>query len=107
MRAYQVIEHGDPSSLKISEVNDLVPGKGQILVGIHAAGINFPDLLVVSGKYQILPKRPFTPGKDLSGVVLSVAMSGRFLGRRPGALPVEHGAFAERILSRRADIQTS
>ena len=60
MRAYQVVEHGDPSSLKIRKIDDLSPRKGQILVGVRAAGINFPDVLVVSGKYQVLPKRPFT-----------------------------------------------
>jgi NADPH:quinone reductase len=99
MRAYQVVEHRDPSSLRISTVKDPVPGKGQILVDIRAAGINFPDLLVVSGKYQILPERPFTPGKDLSGVVLRVGddVGGFSPGDRVLCL-VEHGAFAERIL---------
>jgi NADPH:quinone reductase len=100
MQAYQVVEHGDPSSLKINKVDDLIPGKGQILVGIRAAGINFPDLLVVSGKYQVLPKRPFTPGKDLAGVVLQVGedVSGFSSGDRVLCL-VEHGAFAEQILA--------
>jgi NADPH2:quinone reductase len=99
MRAYQVVEHGAPSSLRLNNVKDLIPGKGQILVAIHAAGINFPDLLVVSGKYQILPERPFTPGKDLAGVVLRVGdgVTGFSAGDRVLCL-VEHGAFAERIL---------
>ena len=99
MRAYQVVEHGDPSSLKINKIDDLVPDKGQILVGIRAAGINFPDVLVVSGKYQVLPKRPFTPGKDLAGVVLRVGED--VTGFAPGdrvLCHVEHGAFAEQIL---------
>jgi len=96
MRAYQVVEHGDPSSLKINKIDDLVPDKGQILVGIRAAGINFPDVLVVSGKYQVLPKRPFTPGKDLAGVVLRVGED--VTGFAPGdrvLCHVEHGACAE------------
>src|SRR6266516_3441816 len=99
MRAYQVVEHGDPSSLKINKIDDLVPGKGQILVSIRVAGINFPDLLVVSGKYQVLPKRPFTPGKDLAGVVLRVGegVTGFSSGDRV-LCHVEHGAFAEQIL---------
>ncbi|WP_425994822.1 NADPH:quinone oxidoreductase family protein [Afipia sp. DC4300-2b1] len=99
MHAYQVVEHGDPSSLQLNEIGDLVPGKGQLLVGMRAAGINFPDVLVVSGKYQVLPKRPFTPGKDLAGVVLKVgpdvtqfAVGDRVLCH------VEHGAFAEHVL---------
>ncbi len=99
MRAYQVVEHGDPSSLKINKIDDLVPGKGQILVSIRVAGINFPDLLVVSGRYQVLPNRPFTPGKDLSGVVLRVGegVTGFSSGDRV-LCHVEHGAFAEQIL---------
>jgi NADPH2:quinone reductase len=99
MRAYQVVEHGDPSSLKINKIDDLVPGKGQILVSIRAAGINFPDLLVVSGRYQVLPNRPFTPGKDLAGVVFRVGegVTGFSSGDRV-LCHVEHGAFAEQIL---------
>jgi NADPH2:quinone reductase len=99
MRAYQVVEHCDPSSLKVGKIDDLSPGKGQILVGVAAAGINFPDFLVVSGKYQVLPKRPFTPGKDLAGVVLGVGddVTGFSAGDRV-LCHVEHGAFAEQIL---------
>jgi len=99
MRAYQVVEHGHPSSLKINQIDDLVPTKGQVLVGIRAAGINFPDVLVVAGKYQVLPRRPFTPGKDLAGIVLGVGEDVR--GFAPGdrvLCHVEHGAFAEQIL---------
>lgn len=99
MRAYQVVEHCDPSSLKIGKIDDLSPGKGQILVGVAAAGINFPDFLVVSGKYQVLPKRPFTPGKDLAGVVLGVGDDvTRFSAGDRVLCHVEHGAFAEQIL---------
>jgi NADPH2:quinone reductase len=99
MRAYQVVEHCDPWSLKIGKIDDLSPGRGQILVGVAAAGINFPDFLVVSGKYQVLPKRPFTPGKDLAGVVLGVGddVTGFSAGDRV-LCHVEHGAFAEQIL---------
>jgi NADPH2:quinone reductase len=99
MRAYQVVEHGEPSSLKVNVIDDLKPGEGQILFGMRAAGINFPDVLVVSGKYQVLPKRPFTPGKDLAGVVLAVGsgVTGFAQGDRV-LCHVEHGAFAEQIL---------
>jgi NADPH2:quinone reductase len=99
MRAYQVVEHGEPSSLKINTIGDLLPGKGQILVGIRAAGINFPDVLVVSGKYQVLPNRPFTPGKDLAGVILRVGEGvSNFSAGDKVLCHVEHGAFAEQIL---------
>lgn len=99
MRAYQVVEHGDPSSLQLNKIPDLVPGKGQLLVGVRAAGINFPDVLVVSGKYQVLPERPFTPGKDLAGVVLAVGQGVTQFSAGDRVLShVEHGAFAEQAL---------
>lgn len=99
MRAYQVVEHGAPSSLQINAVADLRPGPDQILVRIRAAGINFPDVLVVSGKYQVLPPRPFTPGKDLAGVIFEVGKDvTRFSPGDRVLCHVEHGAFAEQAL---------
>jgi NADPH2:quinone reductase len=104
MRAYQVIDFGPPSALPISEIKTPTPGERQILVDVAAAGINFPDTLVVSGRYQILPKRPFVPGKEIAGVVSAVgagvsgfAPGDRVLGQ------LEYGAFAEQALVRLED----
>lgn len=101
MRAYQVVEFGSPSALRIREVADPEPSEGQILVDVAAAGINFPDALVVSGRYQIVPDRPFVPGKELAGVVRAVGrgVSGFTPGDRV-LCQVEHGAFAEQALVR-------
>ena len=101
MHAYQVIEFGSPSTLRIHEVADLKPSEGQILVDVAAAGINFPDALVVSGRYQTMPDRPFVPGKELAGVVRAVGT--RVSGFAPGdrvLCQVEYGAFAEQALVR-------
>lgn len=99
MRSYRVWEHGAPSTMRVDELPDLVPGPGQMVVDVKAAGINFPDVLVVSGKYQILPPRPFTPGKDLAGVVRAVGagVNGYAPGDRVMA-QVENGAFAEQAV---------
>ncbi|MBN8963453.1 MAG: NADPH:quinone oxidoreductase family protein [Rhizobiales bacterium] len=104
MRAYHVVEFGPPSALRLNEVDDLVPGEGQIVVDVAAAGINFPDTLVVSGRYQILPPRPFVPGKELAGTVRAIgagvtafAPGDRVLGQ------LEHGAFAEQAVVNAAD----
>ncbi|WP_024342781.1 NADPH:quinone oxidoreductase family protein [Bradyrhizobium japonicum] len=100
MRAFQVLEHGPPSSLRCSDVADLIPGDGQIRVGIRAAGINFPDTLVIAGKYQVLPKRPFSPGKDFAGVVLDVGEGVTRYARGDRVLcHVEYGGFAEQALA--------
>lgn len=99
MRSYRVWEHGAPSTMRVDELPDLVPGPGQMVVDVKAVGINFPDVLVVSGKYQILPPRPFTPGKDLAGVVRTVGagVNGYAPGDRIMA-QVENGAFAEQAI---------
>ncbi len=104
MRAYQVVEFGQPSSMRIHEIQDLVPGDSQMLVDVAAAGINYPDVLVVSGRYQILPQRPFIPGKEIAGVVRAVGAGVR--GFAPGdrvLSQLEHGAFAEQALVRPED----
>jgi NADPH2:quinone reductase len=53
----------------IEELDDPVPAKGQILVDVAAAGINFPDVLAIAGKYQVKTPTPFVPGNEAAGVV--------------------------------------
>jgi NADPH2:quinone reductase len=60
---------GPPGSLVVATLPDPVPGPGQVLVEVRAAGVNFPDVLTVQGKYQVRPPLPFTPGVELAGVV--------------------------------------
>jgi len=49
------------------------PGPGEITVRVRASGMNFLDTLIVSGKYQVKPSLPFSPGAEIAGEVLSVA----------------------------------
>ncbi len=103
MQALIVNEHGPLEKISLGAFPDPQPGKGEVLVDVHAASVNFPDLLVIGGTYQHLPPRPFVPGKDLAGVVAAV---GDGVTRvRPGErviAQVEHGAFAERCVVREA-----
>ena len=101
MRSYRVWEHGAPSSMRIDNLPDLIPAPDQIAVDVHAIGINFPDLLVISGQYQNLPTRPFTPGKDFAGIIRATgtAVSGFAPGDRVIG-HVENGAFAEQATAR-------
>ena len=69
MRAIVVDEFGAPEQLRVAEVPAPVPGPGEVLVDVHAAPVNYVDLLVVGGAYQFLPKRPFIPGKGPAGIV--------------------------------------
>jgi NADPH2:quinone reductase len=99
MKALVVHEHGPLENLTLSDMPDPVPQAGQVLVDVKAASVNFPDLLVIGGTYQNLPPRPFTPGKDLAGVVEAVGEG--VTTCKPGdrvCAQVEFGAYAERCL---------
>ena len=72
MRALVCKKYGPPSDLSLEIKDDPLPLKGQILVDVKAAGINFPDVLAVEGKYQVKTEPPFIPGNEASGIVNEV-----------------------------------
>lgn len=98
MRAVLCKEFGPPESLVVEEVADPRPGPGQVVVDVAAAGVNFPDVLVIQNKYQFKPSLPFTPGGEIAGTVTElgdgvdkVAVGDRILAS------TGVGAFAERV----------
>ena len=95
VRAFAPIEN-----LQIGELPDPVPGKGQVVIDVKAAEINYPDILVISGQYQIKPPLPFAPGKAAAGIVSAVGagVTDLKIGDRVAA-QVEFGAFAEKLLA--------
>lgn len=100
MRAVVVREFGPPASIRVEEFPAPQPGAGQVLIDVHAAGVNFPDMLVMSGKYQILPQRPFVSGKECAGVVRAVGAEVTNCNPRDRVLMwMEYGAFAEQALA--------
>ena len=72
MKAIRVREFGGPEVMKLEEVPDLRPGPGQVVVRIHAAGVNPVESYIRTGTYASKPSLPYTPGADAGGVVLSV-----------------------------------
>ena len=72
MKALVCKQFGPIEDIELQELPSPEPGPGQVLVEVRAAGVNFPDLLAVQGKYQIRSEPPFTPGAELSGVVASL-----------------------------------
>ena len=100
MRALVCNEYGPPESLRIEERDDPVPGDTQILVDIVAAGINFPDVLTIAGKYQVKMPPPFVPGNEAAGVVSAIGSKvSRFaVGDKVIVTPVG-GAFAEKCVA--------
>ncbi|WP_156839511.1 NADPH:quinone oxidoreductase family protein [Novosphingobium aquimarinum] len=84
------------SDLTIADMPSPAMGDGDVLIDVHAAGVNFPDGLIVQGKYQTKPPLPFAPGSELAGVVVSVGT--KVNGFQPGdrvAAFSGTGAFAE------------
>jgi NADPH:quinone reductase len=101
MHAILIREHGAPETLKFEEVTSPAIGDDEVLIDVHAVGVNYPDLLVISGQYQILPPRPFSPGKDAAGVVAAVGRN--VTSCKPGERVVaqlEFGAYAEQVAAR-------
>ncbi len=72
MKAIVCKAFGDIDQLALEDVADPKPVAGEVLVGVRASGINFPDILVVQGKYQFRPTPPFSPGGEVAGVVEAV-----------------------------------
>src|SRR6185436_16215814 len=93
MLALVIRQHGSLDTPKVETLPDPQPGPDDALVEVHAASVNFPDLLTIEGTYQNLPPTPFVPGKDLAGVVL--AAGAKVSGLAPGTRvmsQIEHGA---------------
>lgn len=75
MKAVMIRSFGpidSPGLHRVETCNDLSPAPDEVLIDVHAAAVNYPDLLVIGGRYQILPPLPFTPGKDAAGVVRAI-----------------------------------
>ena len=69
MKAVVCTKIGDPKLLEIKDIETPKPSKNEVLVKVQAAGVNFPDALMVQGKYQIVMDPPFTPGNEVCGYV--------------------------------------
>jgi NADPH2:quinone reductase len=97
MRAVVCSELGPAESLELVEIPDPVPGPGEVVLDVRAAALNFPDTLVIEGKYQMQPELPFIPGGEAAGVV---AAAGEGVTGYPIGSPVISmglvGAFAEK-----------
>jgi NADPH2:quinone reductase len=72
MKALISTKVGPPESLELAELPDPVAGEGEVVLAVKAAGVNFPDALIIEDKYQFKPERPFAPGGEVAGVVESV-----------------------------------
>ena len=98
MKAIVCKDWGPPDSLELQDLPDLVPEAGEVVVEVRAAGVNFPDVLTVQGKYQYRPELPFTPGNEFAGTVRAVGDGvSRFKAGDKVIGFARSGAFAEQV----------
>ncbi len=100
MRAVVCSEFGPPEALRVEDVDVKEPRKGQVRIAVEAAGVNFPDTLVIAGKYQIKPPMPFIPGGEIAGRIAAVGegVTDFVPGDPVMALLLQQGGFAEEVV---------
>jgi NADPH:quinone reductase len=109
MKAIRVHEFGDPEVMRLEEVPDLTPEFGQVVVRLHAIGVNPVEAYVRSGRYAKLPPLPYTPGFDGAGVVEAVGSHVSGLRFSPGmrvyvAAGSVTGTYAEQVICQQAQV---
>ncbi len=98
MKAVLCKQHGLPDTLVVEEVPSLVPAAGQVVISMKAAGVNFPDALIIQGKYQMKPPMPFSPGTELAGIVKAVGEGVKHPKRGDAVIAYAGwGGFAEEV----------
>jgi NADPH2:quinone reductase len=88
-------ELGPPERLRLETLASAPLGPGQVRVAVHAAGINFPDILIAAGEYQLKPELPFTPGVESAGEVIEAnGAAGIAVGDKV-IVKMRHGAYSD------------
>jgi NADPH2:quinone reductase len=100
MKAVLCKQLGPPEKLVVEQVPSPSAGRGQVVVSVKAAGVNFPDTLIIQGKYQFKPEPPFSPGGEVAGVIKELGDG--VAGLKPGDRVIAastFGGFAEEMLA--------
>ncbi|MCP4815388.1 MAG: alcohol dehydrogenase catalytic domain-containing protein, partial [Planctomycetaceae bacterium] len=100
MRAWKCVTWGGPNHLKLGNVPDPECGAGQVEIMVNACGVNFADLLLISGRYQVRPELPFVPGMEVAGRITRVGEGCEMfsVGDKAAAY-VKHGGYADRVVA--------
>jgi NADPH2:quinone reductase len=90
---------GPPESLRLETVAAQPLAPGEVRVAIRAAGINFPDILMVAGEYQLKPQLPFTPGMEAAGDVIEAGDAAPGVARGDKVIvKLRHGGYADQVV---------
>ena len=105
MKAMMSHEPGGPETLKLTEIPTPDPGPGMVRIAVKAAGVNFPDTLIIRDMYQFKPPRPFAPGGEIAGVIDAVGdnVAGLAVGDRVMAGGI-NGGFATHFIAEAAKV---
>jgi len=99
MKAIRCKSYGLPDTLVLEDVSSPQPGPNEILINVKACGVNFPDTLIIQGKYQFKPELPFTPGSDVAGAITAVGENVTHFNPGDSVFGVvTFGGFAEEVL---------
>ena len=106
MKAIQVHQFGGPEVLTLAEISTPKPGPGEVLVHVHAAGVNPYDTYMRAGTYAVKPPLPYTPGSDAAGTIQSVGPNVTKVkpGDRVYTATTITGAYAEYALARESQV---
>jgi NADPH2:quinone reductase len=106
MKAIRVHEFGGPEVMKLENIPELQPGPGQVVVRIHAAGVNPVESYVRTGTYAMKPTLPYTPGTDGGGVVMAIGSGVKRVkaGDRVYITLPNSGTYSEQVLCGEAEV---
>ena len=104
MKAIVCSKFGTPDTLKYQEIETPNPKEGEILITVKACSVNFPDTLIIQGKYQFKPEFPFSPGSDVAGIIEKVGENVKHFKVGDAVVGfIPFGGFAEKVILKAID----
>lgn len=100
MKAIVCDAYGPPSDLVLREMPNPVAGPDEVVIEVHAAGVNFPDALLVQGRYQVKPPLPFSPGVEAAGIVTAAGANVTHVAVGDRVTSLVMGGFAESVIAK-------
>ncbi len=105
MRAVLCKSFGPIENLTIEEISGLTPSNDEVVINVKACGLNFPDTLIVQGKYQFKPEFPFSPGGEISGIIKEIGVDVKHLNVGDKVMYGSvFGGFSEEVKAKAKDV---